>query len=157
MQLNIPSTGHHTSRVSQGAKATIMPKFLIFILFASTVGRSLAAPQASSDAHLSKARLLYSCFSFTRAMSQSTADVTQQDKLRNLSNNFLIIATSEVVAADEDHNPLHNDLALQYGKLGESDFKALLDKVIALPTEQESNAKLGEFAHLCSTAVEANR
>lgn len=86
-------------------------------------------------------------------MFEASSDPEQKTKLRTISNNYLIFATNEVVAVDEDKNPLNTKLAQKYGKLGESDFRELLSKVKMLPTDQERNAKLGEFANSCLSAM----
>jgi len=86
-------------------------------------------------------------------MLEASSDPEQKTKLRTISNNYLILATNEVVAVDEDKNPLNTELAQKYGKLGESDFRELLSKVGTLPTDKERNGKLGEFANSCLTAM----
>ena len=86
-------------------------------------------------------------------MLEASTDPDQKEKLRKISNMYLILATNEVVAVDEDKNPLNTELAQKYGKLGESDFKELLNQVGALSTENERNVKFGEFANRCMSVT----
>lgn len=128
-------------------------QFIILCICISATRQVIAEPTPEVEQRLLKARLLYTCFSFSKAMFESSSDPEQKAKLRRISTNFLALATSEVVAVDEDKNPLNTELEQKYGKLGQSDFMEFLNKVKTLPTEKERNEKLGEFASSCLSAV----
>lgn len=114
-----------------------------------------AVSAQSKEERLERARRLYSCFSFFSAGSKSTSDISQREKLRRISSAFLIKATSEVLEADDNKDPTNTDLAQKYGQIGSADFKAFMDNVSLLPSEQARNEKIGEFTKGCASSIGA--
>ncbi len=107
-----------------------------------------AAPAASVE----KARLLYACFHFANEGSKGAAP-PQQEQLRRIAMKFLALATQEVVAADPDKNPLNTQLATQTSAEGKADFVGMITEASKLPTADETNARIGQFANSCTKAM----
>ena len=90
---------------------------------------------------------------FSFKAGSGSPDPAQKEKLVRISNQFLMRATSEVVALDTDKNPANTELAARVGRQGLENLKSFLSQVDGVTDSNERNSMMGQFANACASAA----
>lgn len=108
----------------------------------------LAAQTSSPFVQIMKARRLYGCSNFLRAAADSVTDKHQKETLHRSYERFLAQATIEALAVYPG-DPGSPELAKALGDSGQKDFERFMASLDSLPTVEERNDKIGQYANSC--------